>query len=107
VSKAGGLTQIAKPSENTYSFREIFMKTAYSVSKAQSNFPRILKEAEDHVISITRDDETLAYLISKERLESLVESLELMSNPKAMRAVRDAKAGKTKYYPLPKDLDEN
>ncbi len=83
------------------------MTTAYSVSKAQSNFPRILKEAEEHIVSITRNDETLAYLISKDRLESLLESLELMSNPKAMKAIRDAKAGKTKYYPLPKDLDED
>ncbi len=83
------------------------MKTAYSVSKTQSNLPRILKEAQDHIVSITRDDETLAYLISKDRLESLIESLELMSNPKAMKAVRDAKTGKTKYHPLPKDLDED
>ncbi|MEO7300146.1 MAG: type II toxin-antitoxin system Phd/YefM family antitoxin [Verrucomicrobiota bacterium] len=82
------------------------MKTAYSVSKAQSNLPRVLKEAEDHVIAITRRDETIAYLISKERLESLIESLELMSNPKAMKAIRDAKAGRTKYLPL-SALDED
>ncbi|MEO5802550.1 MAG: type II toxin-antitoxin system Phd/YefM family antitoxin [Verrucomicrobiota bacterium] len=82
------------------------MKTTYSVSKVQSNLPRVLKEAEDHVIAITRHDETVAYLISKERLESLIESLELMSNPKAMKAIRDAKAGRTKYLPL-SALDED
>ena len=83
------------------------MKTACSVSNAQTNLPRILKVAEDPVVSITRQDETLADLISKERLESLIESLEAMSNPAGMTAVRDAKAGRTKYQSLPKDLDED
>jgi len=82
------------------------MKSTYSVSRAQAGLPRILKEAEDHIVAITRHDEKIAYLISSEQLESLIESLELMSNPKAVKAVRDAREGKTRYYPLPKDLDD-
>ncbi len=76
------------------------MKNTYSVSKAQASLPRILKEAEDHVVAITRRDEKVAYLVSKEQLESLVESLELMSNPDAVKAIRAARAGKMKYHSL-------
>ncbi len=82
------------------------MNSTYSVSRAQANLPKLLKEAEDHVVAITRHDERVAYIVSKEQLESLIETLEIMSNPKAMKAVRDAKAGRVKYHPQPKDLDD-
>jgi prevent-host-death family protein len=82
------------------------MKSTYSVSRAQARFPKLLKEAEHHIIAITRHEERVAYIVSKEQLESLIETLEIMSNPKAVKSMRDAQAGRTKYYPLPKDLDD-
>lgn len=84
----------------------LLMPNTYPVAKAQANLPRILKEAEDHIIAITRRDEKVAYVVSKEQLESLVESLELMSNPEAVKAIRAARAGKTKYYPIESLEDE-
>jgi len=82
------------------------MKSTYSVSRAQARFPKLLKEAENGVVAITRHDERVAYIISREQLDSLVETLEVMANPKAMRALRNARAGRTKYFALPKDLDD-
>ena len=76
------------------------MKNTYSVAKAQANFTRILKEAEKHPISITRHDETVAFILSRERMDAIVETLEIMANPEAMKAVREHQAGKTTFHPL-------
>jgi prevent-host-death family protein len=76
------------------------MKNTYSVAKAQANFTRILKEAEKHPISITRHDETVAFILSRERMDAIVETLEVLANPDAMKAIREHQAGKTKFVPL-------
>jgi prevent-host-death family protein len=76
------------------------MKNTYSVAKAQANFTRILKEAEKQPISITRHDETVAVILSRERMEAIAETLEIMANPEAMNAIREHQSGKTKFYPL-------
>ena len=83
------------------------MASTYSVTEAQTNLPRLLKDAnEEGSIAITRHAETVAYLISRERMEAIVETLDLLANPQAMRAVRDYEAGKTKFLPL-SALDED
>jgi len=42
------------------------MKSTYSVSEAQSQLPRILKEVQKgEPVSIRRHDETVAYLVSR------------------------------------------
>ena len=60
------------------------MKNTYSVAKAQANFTRILKEAKKHPIGITRHDETVAFILSRERMDAIIETLEVMANPNAM-----------------------
>jgi len=82
------------------------MKNTYSVAKAQANFTRILKEAESYPISITRHDETVAFIVSRERMDAIVETLEIMANPDAMKAIRQHRAGKTKLHSL-SVLDED
>jgi antitoxin YefM len=82
------------------------MKNTYSVAKAQANFTRILKEAEKSPISITRHDETVAFILSRERMEAIVETLEILSDPEAMKAIREHQAGKTTFLPL-SALDED
>jgi antitoxin YefM len=82
------------------------MKNTYSVAKAQANFTRLLKEAETHPIGITRHDETVAFILSRERMDAIVETLEIMADPNAMKAIRNHQAGKTKFLPL-SVLDED
>ena len=82
------------------------MKTTYSITSAQANLPRVVRESENALIKITKRDETVAYVVSKERMESILETLEIMANPKAMKALKDAREGKVKYYPL-ECLDED
>jgi antitoxin YefM len=77
------------------------MKSTYSVSEAQSQLPRILKEVQKgEPVSIRRHDETVAYLVSRERMEAIVETLEILGSRFAMRAIEQHRAGKTKFLPL-------
>ena len=76
------------------------MSSTYSVAEAQAQLPALLKKATNDLIVITRRDKTVAYLVSVQRMEAIVETLELMADPQAMRALRRARSGKGKYYPL-------
>jgi PHD/YefM family antitoxin component YafN of YafNO toxin-antitoxin module len=76
------------------------MKNEYSVEEAQVSLPRILREAEEQTVIITRRDKAVGYLLSPERFEAMLETMEIMSNPFAMEAIRDHKSGKTKFLPL-------
>ena len=76
------------------------MRSTYSVSEAQAQLPMLLKRAENDLIVITRRDKTVAYLVSAQRMEAIVETLEIMADPEAMKALRCARGGKGKYYPV-------
>jgi len=74
--------------------------STYSVTEAQARFPALVKEAADQPVTITRHDKVVGYLVSPERMEAMMETLEILANPKAMKALGAARAGKTKYHPL-------
>ena len=76
------------------------MRSTYSVSEAQAQLPALLKKAQSDLIAIAKRDETVAYLISAERMEAIAETLEIMADPKAMRAIGRARQGQGKYYPV-------
>ena len=76
------------------------METSHSVAQAQANLPRLVREATDGPIAITQHAETVAYLISRARMDAIVESLDLSGNPEAMKALRVYERGKTKFLPL-------
>ena len=77
------------------------MHSTYSVTQAQTNLPRLLRDAaKEGSIAITRREETVAYLVSRERMEAITETLDLLGNAKAMHALREYEAGRTKFLPL-------
>lgn len=84
------------------------MSSTYSVTDAQTQLPRLIRQAEKgESVQIRRRNETVAYLVSRERMEAIVETLELLANPAAMRAITAHRAGKLKLAPLSKlDADE-
>ncbi len=82
-------------------------RSTYSVSQAQGQLPRLLREAEvGTVVSISRRDETVAYVLSREQLESIVETMELLANPRAQKAIAAHRQGKTRFIPLSALKDE-
>jgi prevent-host-death family protein len=77
------------------------VKTTYSVSKGQSQFPALVRAAQRRgVASITRHDETVAYLVSREKWDALLETMELLASPAFQRQRRRLRAGRVKYHPV-------
>ncbi len=77
------------------------MKTLYSISKGQSQFPALVRVVQRRgVATITRHDVPVAYLISREKWEALLETMELLSNKDFLRQWKRLRTGKVKYYPL-------
>lgn len=60
----------------------------------------IRKAEQGEPVRIRRRDKTVAVLISRERMEAIVETMELLANPKAMKAIAEHRAGRTKFLSL-------
>ena len=59
----------------------------------------MVKEAQaGYVATINKRDEPVAYVLGRERMSALVETMEILANPKAMKVIRDYEAGKLKSY---------
>ena len=76
------------------------MSSTYSVTEAQRNLPRLLKDAADKTIAIRRHGDVAAYLVSRQRMEAILETLEILGTPEAMTAIRKYERGKMKFSPL-------
>jgi len=77
------------------------MAPTYSVTQAQRQLPGLIKQAEaGEAVRIRRRDDTVALLVSRERMEAIVETMELLANPKAVRAIEGHRAGRTTFLPL-------
>lgn len=77
------------------------MSSTYSVTQAQGQLSGLIKKAETgEPVWIRRRDETVAVLISKERLDAIVETMELLANPEAVRAIESHRARRTPFVGL-------
>jgi prevent-host-death family protein len=83
------------------------MKTTVTATEAKTQFARLLRQVEaGETIAISKRDETVAFLVPRARLEALVETMEVLGNPAAMKAIRRQEAGKLSFHPL-SALDED
>ena len=49
---------------------------------------------------VTRHDKAVAYVISAERMDGLLETLDLLADPNFRIALNDERAGRTTYQPV-------
>jgi PHD/YefM family antitoxin component YafN of YafNO toxin-antitoxin module len=75
------------------------MESTVNVTQAQQQLPRLIKRDS---FAISRHGKVVGFYLSKDRIEALVETLELMGNPEFLRALKEYKSGKMKFY----DVDE-
>ena len=76
------------------------------IAKARRELPRIVRGLKKSgSLAISNQGRTVAYLISRDRVEAMFETLEIMGNPAAMKTIRDYEAGRTKFKPV-EVLDE-
>ena len=80
------------------------MKTTFDIAEAQARLPTLVHTKQ--TVSLQQDDETVAFLVPRDRMEALLETMEIMANPEAMKAIRRDQSGKRKYLPL-SVLDED
>jgi hypothetical protein len=80
------------------------MKTELSVSEAQARLPRWVLSKE--TIKVQSHEKTVAFIVPRDRMEALLETMEILSNSAAMRAIRCDQSGKGRYLPL-STLDED
>ena len=76
------------------------MNSTYSITQAQAQLPGLVREAQNAPVLITRHDQTVAYLVSKQRMDAIAETLELLANPAAMKALHAARTRRTRYRAL-------
>ena len=77
------------------------------IAKAKRDLPRLVRGLKKSgSLAISNRGRTVAYLISRDRVEAMLETMEIMGNPSAMKAIRDYEAGKTKFHPV-EVLDED
>jgi prevent-host-death family protein len=82
------------------------MKKAYTIKEAQRNLAAMVRTAErGELTTITRHNHPVAYVIGAERMGAIAETMEILANPDAMRAIRAAESGKGKSIPA-EDLPE-
>ncbi len=62
--------------------------TVVNATDARSRFAALLKEAESDVVQITQRNRPAAALISWEVYESLLETLEILSEPELLLAIK-------------------
>ncbi|GEM_PF-2276324 len=76
-------------------------KTTYpaiTITKAQSGLPKLCRDKKP--VLITTHDKPVSVLLPIEDYEALIDTMDLLANPKAIRTLRAAKAGKLKYRTL-------
>lgn len=67
----------------------------------------MVKRAEKGELAVvTRHDKPVAYVISAERMESMLETMELLANPEFMRALDGDRSGKIKYHSIDSIIDD-
>lgn len=70
-----------------------------NVTQAQQQLPRLIKRDS---FAISRHGKIVGFYLSRDRIEALIETMELMENPEFLKALKEYKSGKMKFY----DVDQ-
>ncbi len=75
------------------------------IADLQAETSRFVKQAEEEgVVPISRNGRTVAFLVSREKLAALMETMELQKDSGLMDLVRKDKAGTVRFSPVPDEL---
>ena len=77
------------------------MESTVNVTQARQQLPRLIKRDS---FAISRHGKIVGFYLSKDRIEALIETMELMGNPEFLKALKEYKSGKMKFYPV-EELD--
>ncbi len=66
-----------------------------NVTEAQARLNKLIKQDS---FAISRHGKIVGIYLSRDRIEALVETMELLSNPEFAKALHDYESGRTKFY---------
>lgn len=77
------------------------MRRSYSIASGQKDFPKLVASSEaGEPIPIERHGHTVAYVISKKRFDSVLETLELLSSAEFIETLTAHRTGKLRFKSL-------
>ena len=76
------------------------MSSIYTIKSAQQKLSALVRESEDHPVTLTRQGTAVAVLMSMERMEAIAETMEILADPKAMAAIRKYESGSAELHDL-------
>jgi PHD/YefM family antitoxin component YafN of YafNO toxin-antitoxin module len=74
-------------------------ESTVNVTEAQANLPRLIRRDS---FAISRHGKVVGFYLSKDRIEAMIETMELLGDESFMAALREYKSGKMKF----KDIDD-
>jgi len=78
-------------------------ESTVNVTEAQANLPRLIRRDS---FAISRHGKVVGVYLSKDRIEALIETMELLGDEKFMAALRQYESGRMKFKDID-ELDEN
>ena len=83
---------------------KICMDSTVSISELQDQAPQVIKRAEKNgSVAVCRHGRTVAFVVSRERMEAILETLETVADKNMMKSIRDFESGKIKPKPFNPD----
>jgi len=80
------------------------MDSTVTISELQDQAPQVVKRAEKNgSVAVSRHGRTVAFVVSRERMEAILETLQIMSDKEVMKSIRDYESGKVKPKPFNPD----
>ncbi len=82
------------------------MNSTVTITELQDQAPQVVKQAEKNgSVAVCRHGRTVAFVVSRERMEAILETLELLADRSVMESIRDYESGKIRPKPFnPDDL---
>ena len=83
---------------------ESTMKDTLTITQGQAQLPALCRK--QRTTAITRNGQVVSFIVPRQRMSDLLEQMEILANPAAMKAIKKARAGRGKFHSL-SVLDEN
>jgi antitoxin (DNA-binding transcriptional repressor) of toxin-antitoxin stability system len=75
--------------------QSMIFESTVNVTEAQANLPKLIRRDS---FAIARHGKVVGVFLSRDRIEALVESMELLSNPDFAPALKEYQSGKMKFH---------
>jgi antitoxin YefM len=80
------------------------MSSTYTISQAQAQLPRLVKQ---DAFAISRHGRLVGVYLSRDRLEAVIETMELLGERGFPRALKEFESGKMKFHSVEEAFGED